>query len=53
MSENNKEAIWVSPETHEMFKDWCLYNLELLMKSYESELNPNLAKPEISSPEGA
>ncbi len=37
----------------EMFKDWCLYNLELLMKSYESELNPNLAKPEISSPEGA
>lgn len=37
----------------EMFKDWCLYNLELLMKSYESELNPNLVKPEISSPEGA
>jgi len=37
----------------EMFKDWCLYNLELLMKSYESELNPNLTKPEISSPEGA
>jgi len=36
----------------EMFKDWCLYNLELLMKSYESELNPNLAKPEISRHEG-
>jgi len=37
----------------EMFKDWCLYNLELLLKSYESELNPNLAKPEITNPEGA
>ena len=35
----------------QMFKDWCLYNLELLLKSYESELNPGLEKPEISSPE--
>ena len=23
MTEYNKEAIWVSTETHEMFKDWC------------------------------
>ena len=37
----------------QMFKDWCLYNLELLLKSYESELNPGLEKPEITSPEGA
>ena len=37
----------------QMFKDWCLYNLELLLKSYESELNPELPKPEITSPEGA
>jgi len=37
----------------QMFKDWCLYNLELLLKSYESELNPGLEKPEISAPEGA
>jgi hypothetical protein len=37
----------------QMFKDWCLYNLELLLKSYEAELNPELPKPEISNPEGA
>ena len=37
----------------QMFKDWCLYNLELLLKSYESELNPGLEKPEIANPEGA
>tara|TARA_B100001093_G_scaffold447603_1_gene452632 strand:- start:1556 stop:2482 length:927 start_codon:yes stop_codon:yes gene_type:complete len=37
----------------QMFKDWCLYNLELLLKSYESELNPELPKPEIANPEGA
>jgi len=37
----------------QMFKDWCLYNLELLLKSYESELNPGLEKPEITNPEGA
>ena len=37
----------------QMFKDWCLYNLELLLKSYESELNPALEKPEIENPEGA
>ena len=37
----------------QMFKDWCLYNLELLLKSYESELNPALEKPEITNPEVA
>jgi len=40
-------------DDRQMFKDWCLYNLELLLKSYESELNPGLEKPEITSPEGA
>ena len=40
-------------DDRQMFKDWCLYNLELLLKSYESELNPGLEKPEIESPEGA
>ncbi len=37
----------------EMFKTWMLYNLDLLLKSYESELNPDLAKPDIPNPEGA
>ncbi len=37
----------------QMFKDWCLYNLELLLKSYTEELNPGLEKPEIANPEGA
>ena len=37
----------------QMFKDWCLYNLELLLKSYSEELNPGLEKPEIANPEGA
>tara|TARA_R100001460_G_scaffold23022_2_gene46674 strand:- start:2892 stop:3050 length:159 start_codon:yes stop_codon:yes gene_type:complete len=23
MSENEKEAIWVSQETHQLFKEWC------------------------------
>jgi hypothetical protein len=35
-----------------MFRDWCLYNLELLLKSYQDELNPGLEKPEIANPEG-
>jgi len=37
----------------EMFRTWMLYNLDLLLKSYESELNPDLAKPDIPNPEGA
>lgn len=37
----------------EMFKTWMLYNLDLLLKSYEEELNPDLAKPDIPNPEGA
>ena len=35
-----------------MFREWCLYNLELLLKSYQDELNPGLEKPEIANPEG-
>ena len=37
----------------EMFKDWCLYNLDLLMKSFEQQLDPNLERPDIQAPEGA
>tara|TARA_R110000824_G_scaffold150101_1_gene320545 strand:+ start:3327 stop:4256 length:930 start_codon:yes stop_codon:yes gene_type:complete len=37
----------------EMYKDWCLYNLELLLQNYETELNPGLEKPEIANPEVA
>mgnify|MGYP003113063338 FL=1 len=39
-------------EDKKMFKDWCLYNLDLLMSSYEKQLEPNPERPEISSPEG-
>lgn len=34
----------------EMFKKWGLYNLSLLLNSYEEELNPSLAKPDIQNP---
>ena len=34
----------------EMFKKWGLYNLSLLLNSYEEELNPALAKPDIENP---
>tara|TARA_R100000231_G_scaffold120701_1_gene90844 strand:+ start:312 stop:1244 length:933 start_codon:yes stop_codon:yes gene_type:complete len=40
-------------EDRKMFRQWCLYNLELLLKSYQDELNPGLEKPEIENPEGA
>jgi len=36
----------------QMFKDWCLYNLDLLLKSFDEEIKPDLDKPEIDSPEG-
>jgi hypothetical protein len=35
-----------------MFKDWCLYNLDLLLSSFAEEIDPRLKKPEIGSPEG-
>ena len=34
-----------------MFKKWCLYNLKLLLKSYEEELDLNAAEPEIENPQ--
>jgi len=41
------------PDDQKMFKDWCLYNLDLLLSSFEEELQPGLDKPTIDSPEGA
>ena len=41
------------PTDKQMFKDWCLYNMDLLLKSFEEEIKPDLEKPEIDSPEGA
>ena len=34
-----------------MFRKWCLYNLKLLLDSYEEELNPAGAEPEIENPQ--
>ena len=39
-----------SPEDKEMFKKWGLYNLKLLLGSYEEELNPGLESPNIQDP---
>tara|TARA_R100001443_G_scaffold78484_1_gene85825 strand:+ start:1062 stop:1943 length:882 start_codon:yes stop_codon:yes gene_type:complete len=39
-----------SPEDKEMFKKWGLYNLKLLLDSYEDELNPGLSQPDIQNP---
>ena len=39
-----------SKEDREMFKKWGLYNLKLLIDSYEEELNPGLAAPNIENP---
>jgi hypothetical protein len=33
-----------------MFKKWGLYNLKLLIDSYEEELNPSLEAPNIENP---
>jgi hypothetical protein len=41
------------PSDKQMFKDWCLYNLDLLLKSFDEEIKPDIQKPEIHSPEGA
>ena len=40
-----------STEDRAMFKKWGLYNLKLLLDSYEEELTPNLEKPEIPNPQ--
>ena len=39
-----------SVEDREMFKKWGLYNLKLLIDSYEEELNPGLEAPNIENP---
>ena len=39
-----------SPEDQSMFKKWGLYNLKLLLTSYEEELNPGLETPNIQNP---
>ena len=39
-----------SIEDREMFKKWGLYNLKLLIDSYEEELNPGLEAPNIENP---
>ena len=39
-----------SPEDQSMFKKWGLYNLKLLLTSYEEELNPGLETPNIENP---
>ena len=39
-----------STEDREMFKKWGLYNLKLLLDSYEEELNPGLQAPDIQDP---
>ena len=39
-----------SPEDQDMFKKWGLYNLKLLLTSYEEELNPGLETPNIQNP---
>ncbi len=38
-------------EDKTMFRKWCLYNLKLLLDSYEEELNPVGSEPEIENPQ--
>jgi len=40
-----------SPDDREMFKKWGLYNLKLLLDSYEEQLVPQLNAPDIQSPQ--
>lgn len=40
-----------SSDDREMFKKWGLYNLKLLLDSYEEELAPQLDAPEIANPQ--
>jgi len=35
-----------------MFKDWCMYNLDLLLKNYEAQLSASPEEPQIKNPEG-
>ena len=35
-----------------MFKDWCMYNLDLLLKNYEEQLASQPEEPNIENPEG-
>ena len=39
-----------SPEDRDMFRKWGLYNLKLLLDSYEEELNPGIETPNIEDP---
>lgn len=39
-----------SAEDREMYRKWGLYNLKLLLDSYEQELNPGIQAPEIQDP---
>lgn len=39
-----------SPDDREMFRKWGLYNLKLLLDSYEEELNPGIETPNIENP---
>lgn len=36
----------------QMFKDWCLYNMKLLLDSYEKQLAAAPEEPNIDNPEG-
>lgn len=36
----------------DMFKDWCMYNLDLLLKNYEEQLASQPEEPNIENPEG-
>ena len=36
-----------------MFKDWCLYNMKLLLDNYEAQLAAAPEEPNIENPEGA
>jgi len=38
-------------EDKDMYKKWGLYNLKLLLDSYEEELNPDLETPDIENPQ--
>jgi hypothetical protein len=38
-------------DDREMFKKWMLYNLKLLLDSYEEELNTGLDTPQIDNPQ--
>ena len=37
----------------DMFRDWCLYNLDLLLKNYEDQLASQPEEPNIENPEQA